>query len=57
MKAHKERKMLRGCADDDDSLESNASVMDDMEDIACRLKRIQEDILEHYNQNQNSNAE
>jgi hypothetical protein len=32
--------------------ESNASIMDVMDDISKRLKRIQEDILEQYNENE-----
>jgi cytochrome c553 len=52
MKAHQQRKLERAGAEDDDTDESNASVMDHMEDISCRLRRIQEDILDHYRQNQ-----
>ena len=54
MKAHQMRKSMRHSQDDGNtSEESNASIMDDMEDISNRLKRIQQDILEHYNNNSN----
>jgi hypothetical protein len=31
--------------------------MDEMQDIALRLKRIQDDILDHYNETRNANNE
>jgi hypothetical protein len=55
MKAHQQRKAKRSADDDGSSSEeSNASIMDDMEDISDRLKRIQQDILDHYNEAQNN---
>jgi hypothetical protein len=52
MKAHQMRRVIRPADDDaSSSEESNASIMDEMEDISNRLKRIKEDILQHYNKN------
>jgi hypothetical protein len=51
MKAHQRRKATRKEDDCDTSIESNASLMDEMEDVADRLNRIKEDILDHYNKN------
>jgi hypothetical protein len=50
MKEHLKRKSMRAPDDDGSSSEeSNASMMDEMDDIANRLKRIQQDIVDHYN--------
>jgi hypothetical protein len=53
MKAHQMRKAARPADyDGSSSEESNASILDEMEDISKRLKRIQEDILQQYNNNE-----
>jgi hypothetical protein len=51
MKAHQRRRATRNEDDGSASEESNASLMDDMEDVAGRLDRIKQDIVDHYNNN------
>ena len=54
IKAHQGRKAARKEDSGSTSDESNASLMDELEDVSDRLNRIKDDILDHYNKNRSS---